>query len=163
MKDIKRIVTPIDFSNNTETIVSTAACIAGKFSAYLDLIFVVQKFEDYTEFFTPPTNLPAMRDDLLNAAKERMNAFIEEHKDELNAMGVSTINGQVISGDIAEAIVSYANWANAQLIIMGTHGYKGFDRIVFGSVAERVVKTACCPVMTVNPYRKECENNSKER
>lgn len=161
MKDIKRIVTPIDFSDNTETIVSTAACIAGKFSAYLDFIFVVQKFEDYTAFFTPPANLPAMRDDLLNAAKERMNAFIEELKDEFNAMGVSTINGQVISGDIAEAIVNYANWANAQLIIMGTHGYKGFDRIVFGSVAEKVVKTACCPVMTVNPYRKECENNSK--
>jgi len=161
MEDIKRIVAPIDFSDNTETIVSTAVCIAGKFSAHLDLIFVVQKFEDYTTLFTPPATLPAMRDDLLNAAKERMNAFVEKHKEEFNVLGVSAINGQVISGDIAEAIVNYADWANAQLIVMGTHGYKGFNRIVFGSVAERVVKTACCPVMTVNPYRKECENNPK--
>ncbi|NDY70562.1 universal stress protein [Desulfobacter hydrogenophilus] len=161
MKDIKRIVAPIDFSDNTETVVSAAACIAGKFSAYLDLIFVVQKFEDYTSFFTPPANLPAMRDDLLNAAKERMNAFVEAHKEEFKALGISTVNGQVISGDIAEAIVNYAEWANAQLIIMGTHGYKGFNRIVFGSVAEKVVKTACCPVMTVNPYREECEKNSE--
>ena len=73
--NIKRIVTPIDFSDNTETIVSTAACIAGKFSAYLDLIFVVEKFEDYAPFFSPEKNLPAMREELRNAAKERMDAF----------------------------------------------------------------------------------------
>jgi nucleotide-binding universal stress UspA family protein len=163
MKDIKRVVTPIDFSDNTEKIVSTAVCIAGKFSAYLDLIFVVEKFEDYAHFFTPQTNLPAMRDDLLNAAKERMNAFIETHQEEFNRSGISSVNGQVISGDIAEAIVNYADWADAQLIIMGTHGYKGFNRIVFGSVAEKVVKTACCPVMTINPYRNECENMTKQR
>lgn len=158
MEDIKRVVTPIDFSDNTETIVSTAVCIAGKFSAYLDLIFVVEKFEDYAPFFTPPTNLPAMRDDLLNAAKERMNAFIEAHRDEFDSAGIASVNGQVISGDIAEAIINYADWADAQLIIMGTHGYKGLNRIVFGSVAEKVVKTACCPVMTINPYRKACED-----
>ncbi len=163
MREIKRIVTPIDFSDNTETIVSAAACIAGKFSAYLDFIFVVQKFEDYTAFFTPPADLPAMRDELLNAAKARMNDFIDKHKEGLYALGVSTVNGQVISGDIAEAIVNYADWADAQLIIMGTHGYKGFNRIVFGSVAERVVKTACCPVMTVNPYREECVNKPDQR
>nr|WP_321399527.1 universal stress protein [uncultured Desulfobacter sp.] len=163
MQDIKRVVCPIDFSDNTETIVSTAVCIAGKFSAHLDLIFVVEKFEDYAPLFTPPTNLPAMRDDLLNAAKERMNAFIKTHEDEFNSSGVSSVNGQVISGDIAESIINYADWADAQLIIMGTHGYKGFNRIVFGSVAEKVVKTACCPVMTINPYRKECENAPKQR
>ena len=161
MIDIKRILTPIDFSDNTETIVNTAACIAGKFSAYLDLIFVVEKFEDYATLFTPQSSLPAMRDELLNAAKERMNAFIETHRDEFNALGVSSINGQVISGDIAEGIVNYAAWANAQLIIMGTHGYKGLNRLLLGSVAETVVKTACCPVMTINPYRMECENNPK--
>ena len=161
MKDIKRIVTPIDFSDNTETIFSTAACIAGKFAASLDFIFVVQKFEDYATFFTPPTNLPVMRDDLLNAAKERMNIFIEENKEKLNALGVSTINGQVLSGDVAEEIVNYADRANAELIIMGTHGYKGFNRLVFGSVAEKVLKTAGCPVITVNPYREEREKNSK--
>jgi nucleotide-binding universal stress UspA family protein len=163
MDNIKRVVTPIDFSDNTEKIVSAAICIAGKFSAYLDLIFVVEKFEDYAPLFSPPANLPAMRDDLLNAAKERMNAFIEKHQDEFNSSGVSSVNGQVISGDIAESIVNYADWADAQLIIMGTHGYKGVNRIVFGSVAEKVVKTACCPVMTVNPYRKECEDTPEQR
>jgi nucleotide-binding universal stress UspA family protein len=42
------------------------------------------------------------------------------------------------------------------MIIMGTHGYKGLERIMFGSVADKVVKTACCPVLTINPYRQDC-------
>lgn len=157
MEDIKRIVTPIDFSDNTETIVSTAACIAGKFSAALDLIFVAENFDDYTTFRTPPANLLELKEDLLNAAKERMDAFIEKHNEKFNALGVSTINGEILSGDIAEEIVKYADGANAEVIVMGTHGYKGFNRLVFGSVAEKVVKSSCCAVMTINPYRKECK------
>src|SRR6056297_1632541 len=153
MEDIKRIVAPIDFSDNTEMIASTAACIAGKFSADLDLIFVAESFEDYTSFRTPPTNLLSLKEELLDSAKEQMNAFIKKHKEKFNALGVSTINGQVLSGDIAEKIINYAGEANEQIIVMGTHGYKGFNRLVFGSVAEKVVKTARCPVMTIKPSR----------
>ena len=151
MEDIKRIVAPIDFSDNTEMIATTAACIAGKFSADLDLIFVAESFEDYTAFRTPPTNLLSLKEELLDSAKEQMNAFIKKHKEKFNALGVSTINGQVLSGDIAEKIINYAGEANEQIIVMGTHGYKGFNRLVFGSVAEKVVKTARCPVMTIKP------------
>jgi nucleotide-binding universal stress UspA family protein len=39
------------------------------------------------------------------------------------------------------------------MIIMGTHGYKGLEKVMFGSVAEKVVKTAPCPVLTINPYK----------
>jgi nucleotide-binding universal stress UspA family protein len=153
MEDIKRIVAPIDFSDNTEMIASTAACIAGKFSADLDLIFVAESFEDYTAFRTPPANLLSLKEELLDSAKEQMNAFIKKHKEKFNALGVSTINGLVLSGDIAEKIINYAGEANEQIIVMGTHGYKGFNRLVFGSVAEKVVKTARCPVMTIKPSR----------
>jgi len=155
MEDIKRIVAPIDFSDNTEMIATTAACIAGKFSADLDLIFVAESFEDYTAFRTPPANLLSLKEELLDSAKEQMIAFIKKHKEKFNALGVSTINGQVLSGDIAEKIINYASEANEQIIVMGTHGYKGFNRLVFGSVAEKVVKTARCPVMTIKPSRQD--------
>ena len=155
MEDIKRIVAPIDFSDNTEMIATTAACIAGKFSADLDLIFVAESFEDYTAFRTPPANLLSLKEELLDSAKEQMIAFIKKHKEKFNALGVSTINGQVFSGDIAEKIINYAGETNEQIIVMGTHGYKGFNRLVFGSVAEKVVKTARCPVMTIKPSRQD--------
>ena len=65
----------------------------------------------------------------------------------------------VLVGDVAEEILQYAHDVESSMIIMGTHGYKGLERIMFGSVADKVVKSACCPVMTINPYRKECEKN----
>jgi len=157
MEDIKRIVAPIDFSDNTEEIVSTAACIAGKFSADLDLIYVAESFEDYTTFRTPPANLHTLIEELLSSAQEQMNAFIAKHKEKFSALGVSSIKGEVLSGDISEQIIKYAGDAKEQVIVMGTHGYKGFNRLVFGSVAEKVVKTACCAVMTVKPCSKECK------
>ncbi|PIE59762.1 MAG: universal stress protein [Desulfobulbus propionicus] len=162
MQEIRRVMSPIDFSDNAEKIVSAAAYLAGTFSADLDLVFVAQDFDDYSGFFTPPTNLPNLRENLLSAAKERMVSFLEEHKEGFITLGVTNITGQVLSGDVAEEIVTYAGEAEAQLIVMGTHGYKGIERIMFGSVAEKVVKTACCPVLTINPYRQECENLLKK-
>ena len=59
--------------------------------------------------------------------------------------------GQVLIGYAAEEILTRANDEGADLIVMGTHGRKGIDRILFGSVAEKVVKNASMPVLTVRP------------
>ena len=59
----------------------------------------------------------------------------------------------MLAGDVGEEVLRYADQKKVQLIVMGTHGYKGLERIMFGSVADKVVKTANCPVMTINPYR----------
>ena len=55
-------------------------------------------------------------------------------------------------GDVAEQIVEYTAEIEADIIIMGTHGYKGLEKIMFGSVADKVVRSALCPVTTINPY-----------
>ncbi len=77
----------------------------------------------------------------------------------LDEAGLVGAKSKVLSGDVGEEILSYASENNCNLIVMGTHGYKGLERIMFGSVADKVVKTACCPVMTINPYREECEGD----
>ena len=59
---------------------------------------------------------------------------------------------KVVCGDISDEIFDYTDTAGIDLLVMGTHGRKGLDRIVFGSVAERVIKTASVPVLVVNPY-----------
>ena len=71
--------------------------------------------------------------------------------------GVSELRHKVLTGDVTEEILQYVQENRANLIVMGTHGYKGLERVMFGSVADKVVKTACCPVMTINPYREDCE------
>ena len=59
--------------------------------------------------------------------------------------------GLVVTGYPAEEILKVAADRKADMIVMGTHGRTGIDRIIFGSVAEKVVKTAACPVLTIKP------------
>ncbi len=152
MNPIKTVVTPIDFSDNAGTVVESAAYVAGTFGAALHVIFVVQNFEDYSGFFVPQMNVPNIEHELFTGAEEQMTAFCREHNGYFEKAGVSNIESKVLVGDVSEKIVEYAQEKKGDLIIMGTHGYKGVERIMFGSVADKVVKTAKCPVMTINPY-----------
>lgn len=152
IRNIKRIVTPIDFSDNSRLIADSAAFMAGKYEASLYLVFVVQNFEDYSGFFVPQMHVPNLEDELMSGAQERMIQFAEEHRTEFTRIGVNDFSHTVLMGDVAEQIVDYAIEIQADLIIMGTHGYKGLEKIMFGSVADKVVRSALCPVTTINPY-----------
>ena len=147
------LLNPIDFSDNAATILKAAAYVAGAFKAELHLVFVVQNFEDYSGFFVPPVNLPNLEEELYASAQQQMDAFVAEHRQLCLDAGVSIVTSKVLAGDVGEEVVKYAAQKDIQLIVMGTHGYKGLERIMFGSVAEKVVKTAACAVMTINPYR----------
>jgi nucleotide-binding universal stress UspA family protein len=65
-------------------------------------------------------------------------------------------DGEVVYGEPVEQIVEYAERKNADLLIVSTHGAKGLEKILLGSVAEHVLKKAHCPVLIMNPFR----NNS---
>ena len=149
---VKMVVTPVDFSDNSKLIAESAAFMAGSFKATLVLLFVVQKFEDYSGFFVPQMNIPDFEQDLLSQAKEKMDTFKKEIEVFAQKQGVPKVTGTVIVGDVAEAIVGFSSEQENALIAMGTHGYKGLEKIMFGSVADKVVKSAACPVLTINPY-----------
>jgi len=157
MKEIKSILTPIDFSENASIIADAAVYVAGKFGASINFVFVVQDFEDYSGFMAPPVNMLNLKEEILESAQMQMNTFLDENNDKFKKGGLPSADGIVLTGDIAEEILSYQQSNNCDLIVMGTHGYKGFERIIFGSVADKVVKNACCPVMTINPYQEICE------
>ena len=59
----------------------------------------------------------------------------------------------MILGDAIEEIINYINNEGIDLVIMGTHGRKGLNRVFFGSVADGVIKMSPVPVMSINPYR----------
>ena len=153
MQPVTSVLTPIDFSDNAGTILKAAAYVAGTFKAELHLVFVVQNFEDYSGFFVPPVNLPNLEEELFASAQQQMDSFIAEHRQLCLDAGVTNVTSKVLAGDVGEEVVRYAVMKNIPLIVMGTHGYKGIERIMFGSVAEKVVKTAPCAVLTINPYR----------
>jgi len=160
MQNISTIITPVDFSENANGIIQSAAYIAGKFEAQLHLIFVVQNFEDYSGIFVPPVNLPNLEEQLLESAQKKMHELVEENREMITKAGVSDLQSQVLTGDVSEEILEYTRENKGNLIIMGTHGYKGLERVMFGSIADKVVKTSCCPVLTINPYRTNCDENN---
>jgi len=151
MNAINTVITPIDFSDNAGLVVESAAYMAGTFGANLHVIFIVQNFEDYSGFFVPQMNVPNIEHELFVGAEEQMETFCKEHNVVFEKTGIRVTN-KVLVGDVGEKIVEYATDVGGDLIVMGTHGYKGLERIMFGSVADQVVKSASCPVMTINPY-----------
>ena len=153
MQSVNSVLTPIDFSENADTVFKAAVFLAKTFKAELHVVFVVQNFEDYTGFFVPPINLPNLEEELYASAQQKMESFIAQHKELCDEARISAVSSKVLSGDVGEEVVKYAEQKKVQLIVMGTHGYKGLERIMFGSVAEKVVKTAHCPVLTLNLYR----------
>lgn len=152
INEVKRVVTPVDFSDNSRLIAESSAYFAGKFGASMNLVFVVQNFEDYSGFFVPQMSLPTLEGELLESAEAKMSSFCGEMVEFCESAGVKELSYKVFMGDVAEQIVQYAGEVKADLIIMGTHGYKGLEKIMFGSVADKVVRTAGCPVLTINPY-----------
>jgi nucleotide-binding universal stress UspA family protein len=152
IEQVANVVTPVDFSDNSKMIAESAAFMAGSFKANLVLLFVVQKFEDYSGFFVPQMSIPDFEQDLFTQAEGKMHSFCGELEAFAKEKGVVAVIGKVLVGDVAEQIVDFASEKQGGLIAMGTHGYKGLEKIMFGSVADKVVKTASCPVLTINPY-----------
>lgn len=152
IRNIRSVVTPIDFSDNSRLIADSSAYMASRYGASLNFVFIVQNFEDYSGFFVPQMHVPNLEDELMHGAEERMERFIEEMKDVFTEVGLKEVSHKVLMGDVAEQIVDYAAEVLADMIIMGTHGYKGLEKIMFGSVADKVVRSAMCPVTTINPY-----------
>jgi nucleotide-binding universal stress UspA family protein len=144
MKEIQKILVPVDYSDNSKKILESAAFLAKKCDAHLHVLYVVQNFDDYSGFFVPHTPIAKFEEEMVRSAEQKMESFIA---------GYEEASASVLSGDVAEEIVGYAEEQAFDLIIMGTHGYKGLEKVMFGSVADKVVKSAPCPVMTINPYR----------
>jgi nucleotide-binding universal stress UspA family protein len=97
--------------------------------------------------YVPDPSINRFEREVLDGAEKRLYEFREAHFKEFKDVKVD-----VLLGEVAEEILGYAAEEKIDLIIMGTHGRKGLDKIVFGSVADRVVKTSPVPVMVINPY-----------
>lgn len=159
MKEIKTILLPIDFSDASSILLQYGVYLAEKYDARLSIVFVAEDpftysglpLTDYSGL--PLTDIPFNRleEDMTKYARERMDRFL---KTEMADLSVAH-EGAVLFGQVAEEIIRYAEEKNIDLIIIGTHGFKGLDRMLLGSVAEKVVKLAPCPVMTINAYRDE--------
>ena len=142
--EIKKILVPVDFSENSKKILGSASDIAEKFGAALSVVFVVQSFDDYSGFFVPHMPVAQFEEEMVQGAEKKMASFLSDY---------AGLESKVLVGDVGEEVIQHAEDAGIDMIIMGTHGYRGIEKVMFGSVAEKVVKSAPCPVLTINPYK----------
>ena len=148
MKEFKNILFPIDFSECSELVFPEALEVAKKFDARLHLLFVARDISYLTTINMGKDVLMNTVAEIAKAGEDKMEAFCDKHMGDL-----SNYETKVVMGSPADDILKYASEQAIDLIIMGTHGRKGIDRILLGSVADHVTKNAAAPVMTVNPFR----------
>lgn len=149
MTDFQTILMPTDFSPASDLALEYAVFLARHPGGAIHLMYVVAFPIDVTSW--PPTywvELGAVRDQLRRDAERELAARAAS----ISGIEVTT---EVIDGSPAQAIVDGAAARGCQLIVMGTHGRGGFSRFFLGSVAERVLRTARCPVLTVSPAIRE--------
>jgi nucleotide-binding universal stress UspA family protein len=145
MAEFKTILCAVDFSDHSPKLADYAKSLAKCTGAKLLCVYVAPSLSQYVGFHVPPSSIESFVGEIVAGADTSMQAYLEAH-----FQGVDT-QGKVLVGYPAEEILNLAEDENADLIIMGTHGRTGIDRILFGSVAEKVVKSSRCPVLTIRP------------
>ncbi|MEZ0328413.1 MAG: universal stress protein [Dissulfuribacterales bacterium] len=148
MMNIKHILFPVDFTESSQKIVSYVKQFVQACNAQLSLIHVVRGPEDFAGFELGAAWWTSIQKEVMDGANQAMEQFVND-----NLADVPNVKTFVTIGDIVEEVVSYANANKIDLILIGTHGRKGLEKAMFGSVAEGVVKAAPCPVLTINPYK----------
>jgi nucleotide-binding universal stress UspA family protein len=148
MKPIRKILFPVDLSDASPAITPWVIMMAEKFEAQIHLLFVVRTFEYLGTFNLTQAAIDDFSIGITEGAEEKIKEFAET---ELKKYPYS--NTRILSGDPVYEILDYISSEEIDLVIMGTHGRKGLNRVIFGSVADRIVKMSPVPVLTINPYR----------
>ena len=143
---IETILVPVDFGANAARVAGHGIDFARQTGAKIYLLYVAESLERFVGFPVPHVSFGELQKDVTAAAVRKMEEFAETHVPREVLLG-----SRVVSGEPAEEIVRVARELAVDMICIGTHGYQGLERTIFGSVAEQVVKTAPCPVMTVRP------------
>ena len=145
MEPITRILCPVDFSEASSHAIDHATAIARWYKASITALHV------YDPTLMPVPGLPPGKDRLPEPVLNRVQAEVAACFEGAKRLGVG-VDVQITTGRPASDILECAMALAANLIVMGTHGASGFEHLVLGSVTERVLRKAPCPVLTVPPH-----------
>lgn len=145
MLNIQRVLFPTDFSEGSKRAFPQAAFLADWHDAELHVLNVTGRHRhDYKE---TKKNFPIPVDTLTEWLRRPSQSVSGTNWPDLEALSI--VQEQIESATPAEEIVGYADENDVDLVVMGTHGRRGVDRMLFGSVTEEVVRKAPCPAFTV--------------
>ncbi|MBU2500262.1 universal stress protein [bacterium] len=152
MIDIKKILCPIDFSEPSLVALSTARGLAARFGAELHLMHCVEPIPvpagPTTQIGMPAETLDvtSYQKHMLQRAREDLEKLSSEHSTDDTPVRIHLAEGKP-----QNEIVACAGDIGADLMVISSHGTSGLRRFIFGSVADKIVRTSPCPVLTMTP------------
>jgi nucleotide-binding universal stress UspA family protein len=141
--DVPQVLVAVDFEPASDTALTYGRALARMFGARLHLLHVVEN-----NFLRPIASDPRT---VAERAQRRLRQRLAPEDSRAPGVAVAV----EVSDTPADAIVDYAGDSGIDLIVIGTHGRRGKDRLLMGSVAERVIRRAPCPVLTVRHPERE--------
>jgi nucleotide-binding universal stress UspA family protein len=143
----RHILAPSDFSEYSKKAVASALELAKKFGAKLTILHVVEPPPYPVEGYAPPSMSATFLEDLERQATQDLAQLVPEAE----ASGLEVVR-LVVVGTPYRKIIETAEAEQVDLLVMATAGRTGFSHLLLGSIAERVVRTATCPVLTMRPH-----------
>ncbi|MCE9596742.1 MAG: universal stress protein [Spirochaetia bacterium] len=139
----QNILCPTDFSESAAKALTLADEMAAQFDGKLNLLHVVYDLNIYSGAASTMAWYPTMYVDLEKIAHEEMQKTLKSVK------RAKRVSSKIERGTGSDLILNYARANGCDLIVMGTHGRSGIERLVMGSTTELVIRHAECPVLTV--------------
>lgn len=160
---IKRILVPVDFSPNSLNALDVSVEFAKPFKAGLTVLFVIEPiYYAVPDFVGTPGAMSSLIEEQIRTGREQLLAL--ERRYAKRRVKLRTV---MRTGTPYQEIVDTAKSSRADLIVMATHGRTGITHLLLGSVAERVVRSAPCPVLTLRggkvPRRRSSAGKSRKR
>jgi nucleotide-binding universal stress UspA family protein len=146
-----KILLPIDFSPSSQAALEMAADLAKHFHAELYLVNVVLMF--------PTTTLPDLipEGEFIREARAFADRHLVKCHAALTARGVKSTSSVEFGNDIAGSIMEVVDREHIDMVVISTHGISGWHPLVFGSIAEKVVKLAQCPLLLLRSAKPESD------
>jgi len=151
MLEFHRLLVPSDFSSASSMALKYALRLSATFRAVVDVLHVWQPTRFLGSDVLPyAPDVPTIEELARSEAERALERFLSGH-----SCPKGTVRARVESGDPCDAILRIAREEDFDLIVMGTHGRRGVSHLLLGSVAERIVRTASCPVLTLRTAKVE--------
>ncbi|MBP9120574.1 MAG: universal stress protein [Ignavibacterium sp.] len=141
---IKKVLVPIDFSDYSKSALKYAVNFAKSFNAEIILVYVVEPVIYPPDFSMGQIAMPSITTEWDDRARDELQKLA---KSEINE--IANVKTIIKTGKPFVEIIETAKEENIDLIIIATHGHSGVEHILFGSTAEKVVRKAPCPVLTL--------------
>jgi nucleotide-binding universal stress UspA family protein len=147
---LKKILVPQDFSDYSLHALKYAITFAELFKSELIILHIVEPIVYPADFSFGQVSIPAMEEEIRKHSEEQLNELLSKE-----VPGTIKATPMIRVGKPFIEIVEVAKAESADLIVISSHGRTGMDHVLFGSTADKVVRKAPCPVLTISPHEHE--------